>query len=168
LVTIRCETPDELLTYLNLVTSSPSSPIHDELALELGEAPEDIYQEVVRGAFVCGNLSEDHLDSATFEIALQEAEVRYIAGETIDVVNENGVECGVQSIIAKTIERRPSEEGAAPACVLIDAHDRPAAFICEALQVGDLGVDGLPCGLLLCGDTRVEYDGATIVGGVRH
>src|SRR6266536_903584 len=108
-----------------------------------------------------GQLAEDDLDAAAFEIAFDDSQMGNITGEPVHVVDEDSVEDALLCVIAQAVEVWALHHGAAPAFVFINSDNRPALVFRKPLQFGDLGVDVLTFPLLLGGNAGIggEPDG---------
>ena len=103
----------------------------------------------MRGACLAGELSENDLHSATFQISLDHSEMSDVSGEPINIVDQHGGKQAFACIVAKTIEFWPGQNTSAPSLVLVDIGDLPNLFLSETFELLDLRVDGLPFPLFL-------------------
>src|ERR1700722_4132457 len=79
-----------------------------------------------------------------------------VAGEAVDIIDQNRFKELLPRIVPKTVESRPCQYGAAPGLIPVSIDDRPPAAVSELLQFRNLRIDGMSLLLFLAGNACIE------------
>ena len=117
----------------------------DDLALELGEAEQDVERQPAhrgRGVELLGDADEGHV--VALEHVDQLGEVRQRAAEAVDLVDHDDVDQPGLDVAQQPLQRRPLQRAARDPAVVVVVGQRDPAL---ALLAGDVGEPGLALGV---------------------
>lgn len=83
--------------------TSTAGPVNDKFSFKLGEAAQNVHQQVRDGTCFARELSKDDLDVLCFQVALDHPEVGDVAGQPVHVINENCLEVSTTRVIPQLI-----------------------------------------------------------------
>ena len=123
-----------------------ADPLADHLALELGEAEQDVERQPAHaggGVELLGDRDEGHL--VPLERLDQLGEVHQRAAEPVDLVDDDDVDQPGLDVAQQALQRRPLQRAARDAAIVVLVGQRDPALGALALDVGQprlaLGVE---------------------------
>ena len=107
----------------------------------------------MRRAALGRDFLKHYSDAPPVEVPLYNSQVCHVAGEVVDIIDQNGIEELFAHVISETVESRTRQDGAAPGFVHVRIDNEQPIAIYEPPQFRDLRIDSMSLFLFFTGNT---------------